>query len=120
MLEIARGATYILTDSRTLYVSEQLAFFTEIKLLGLTLPVYAAIAIVIVAQLVLSRTVFGRYMIAVGTNEEALRLSGINPRPIKVAVFVICSLLASLAAIIYTARYQANPNNGNAVWRGTM
>ena len=112
MLEVARGATYILTGSDTLYVSDKLAFFTDITFFGLTIPVYAALTIVIIAQFVLSKTVFGRYMVAVGTNEEALRLSGINPRPIKIAVFVICALLASLAAIIYTARYQANPNNG--------
>lgn len=112
MLEIARGGTYILTGSDTLYVSDKLAFFTDITFFGLTIPVYAALTIVILAQFVLSKTVFGRYMVAVGTNEEALRLSGINPRPIKIAVFAICALLASIAAVVHTARYQANPNNG--------
>jgi len=39
--------------------------------------------------LVLSRTVFGRYLIAIGTNEEAVRLSGIDPRPLKLTVFAV-------------------------------
>lgn len=46
-----------------------------------------ALAVVLVRQPVLSRTVFGRHMVAVGTDEEAVRLSGIDPRPTKVTVF---------------------------------
>ena len=69
--------------------------------------------IVVAGQLVLTRTVFGRYMVAIGTNEEAVRLSGIDPRPIKVAVFLLSGVLVALAAIIDTSRFQsANPNAG--------
>ena len=51
---------------------------------------------------------------AIGTNEEAVRLSGIDPRPVKLAVFLISGFLVALAAIIDTSRFQsADPNAGS-------
>ena len=55
-------------------------------------------------------------MIAVGTNEEAVRMSGIDPRPIKLLVFTLCGFLTSLAAVIQTARMSsASPNAGSGL-----
>jgi ribose transport system permease protein len=72
-----------------------------------------AVATVAAGQFVLTRTVFGRYMIAIGTNEEAVRLSGIDPRPIKFAVFALCGFLASLAAVMHASKLpSADPNIG--------
>ncbi|MBM4024885.1 MAG: ABC transporter permease [Planctomycetes bacterium] len=111
MLEAARGAAYWVTQSRTIYVGGPVEVITETTILGLSLPFLLAILIVVAGQLVLSRTVFGRYLIAIGTNEEAVRLSGIDPRPYKLAVFVLSGLLAAVAATIQTARMSsANPN----------
>lgn len=113
MLEAARGAAYLVTNSRTVYIGGPIEVVTETAVLGLSLPFILAIAVVAIGQLVLSRTVFGRYLIAIGTNEEAVRLSGIDPRPYKLAVFVLASLLAAVAAVIQTARMSsANPNTG--------
>jgi len=111
MLEAARGAAYLVTKSRTIYIGGPIEVVTDTTILGLSLPFVAAIAVVVVGQLVLSRTVFGRYLVAIGTNEEAVRLSGIDPRPYKLAVFVLCGLLTAIAAVIQTARMSsANPN----------
>ncbi len=113
MLEAARGAAYFATDSRTIYLSS-IDTLTETVALGLSVPFFLAIGVVVVGQLALSRTVFGRYLIAIGTNEEAVRLSGIDPRPYKLAVFALCGLLAGVAAVIQTARMSsANPNTAN-------
>ncbi len=113
MLEIARGAAYLVTDSRTIYIGGPVEVIAESSILGLSLPFIIAVAIVIAGQLVLSRTVFGRYLIAIGTNEEAVRLSGIDPRGLKLAVFALCGFLTSIAAVIHTARLaSANPNAG--------
>jgi ribose transport system permease protein len=110
MLEAARGASYLVTDSRTIYIGS-IDVVTQTVALGLSAPFFLAIAVVVVGQLVLSRTVFGRYLIAIGTNEEAVRLSGIDPRPYKLAVFALSGLLAGVAAVIQTARMSsANPN----------
>ena len=113
MLEIARGAAYLVTESRTIYIGEPVEVITEASILGLSLPFMIAVLIVVIGQLTLSRSVFGRYLIAIGTNEEAVRLSGIDPRPLKCAVFVLCGFLTSVAAIIHTARLSsADPNAG--------
>jgi ribose transport system permease protein len=115
LLEIARGATYLVTNSRTVYLFDGLNWVTDYSFLGLSLPFVLAIVVVVLAQLVLSFTVFGRYMIAVGTNEQALRLSGISPGRVKLTVFILSGLLCAVASIIHTARYQANPNNGQGL-----
>ncbi len=113
MLEAARGGTYLVSHSSTAYVGARIERISEIGVLGLSLPFLAALLIVGLAHLVLTRTVFGRYMTAIGTNEEAVRLSGINPRPIKIAVFVISGFLAGLAAVGNVSRLgAADPNSG--------
>jgi len=110
MLEAARGAAYLVTDSRTVYISS-IDAITGTVALGLSAPFFLAVFVVVLGQLVLSRTVFGRYLVAIGTNEEAVRLSGIDPRPYKFAVFALSGLLAGVAAVIQTARMSsANPN----------
>lgn len=111
MLEAARGAAYLVTQSRTIYIGGPVEVITETAVLGLSLPFILALAVVVAGQLVLARTVLGRYLIAIGTNEEAVRLSGIDPRPYKLTVFVLAGLLAAVAAVIQTARMSsANPN----------
>ena len=116
MLEVARGAAHLLTDSRTQYIGAPAAPIAGTHILGLSLPFLIAIAAVIAGQLILSRTVFGRYMIAIGTNEEAVRLSGIDPRPVKVAVFTIAGLLAALGAIVDVSRNEtAVPDAGKGL-----
>lgn len=80
---------------------------------GLSLSFVFAATLVVIAQWALSRTVFGRYVVSIGANEEAARLSGINTRRIKLAVFGLSGLCAGLAAIIGTARLgSADPNAG--------
>ncbi|MCY3024113.1 MAG: ABC transporter permease, partial [Planctomycetota bacterium] len=113
MLEIARGGAYLVANSQTQYIGGSIGELARPVALGLSQPFFIALAIVAVGQFVLSRTVLGRYMIAIGTNEEAVRLSGIDPRPVKLAVFSLCGLLSGLAAVFQTARFEASdPNAG--------
>ncbi len=116
MMEIARGGTHYIAESRTQYIGSAAGFIASTPVLGLALHFYIAIAAVICGQFVLSRTVFGRYMVAVGTNEEAVRLSGVDPRPVKIAVFAVTGMLVALAALIDTAIIEsADPNMGNGL-----
>jgi ribose transport system permease protein len=113
MMEMARGGAYLLTGSRTRYIGSAVEQVAEASWLGLSLPFLAAVAVVGAGQLVLSRTVFGRYMVAVGTREEAVRLSGIDTGAVKGAVFAISGLLAGLGAVLHAARLgSADPNAG--------
>lgn len=114
MLEMARGGAHFVTKSQTQYIGSAVGPITETTVLGLSLPFLMALLLVILSQLVLSRTVFGRYLVAIGTNEEAVRLSGIDPRPYKLAVFALSGLLVGVAAVVDTSRFQsANPNAGS-------
>jgi ribose transport system permease protein len=113
MLEAARGGAYLVSSSETQYIGSRIEAVADVSLAGLSLPFLVALGVVAVGQLVLTRTVFGRYLVAIGTNEEAVRLTGIDPRPIKLAVFALSGLLAGLAAVLQTARFQAaDPNAG--------
>ena len=110
-LEMARGGTYLLTHSQTQYVGADVEVLSEASVLGLSAPFLVAVVIVAAGQYVLSRTVFGRYAAAIGTNEEAVRLAGIDPRPVKLAVFAISGLCAGLAGIVYTSRLASSDPN---------
>ena len=113
MLEMARGGTYLVTKMETVYLGGKVEAIADISWRGLSLPFFIAMAIVFVGQFVLARTVFGRYLVAIGTNEEAVRLSGIDPRPIKLAVFTLCGLLSAVAAVMHAAKLpSANPGIG--------
>ena len=113
MLEMARGATYLVTGTRTQYIGSQIQAVSAVSLFGLTLPALLAVLAVVAGQFVLSSTVFGRHMIALGSNAEAARLSGISTARIRATVFMLCGGLAALGALITTARIgSADPNVG--------
>jgi ribose transport system permease protein len=113
MLEMARGAAYVATGSRTQYIGGPIEWLGKPVLAGLSPAFFIAIAIVVLAQVVLTRTVFGRYMIGIGTNEEAMRLAGVDPRPVKIAVFAFAGLLAGLGGMFLASRLEAaDPNAG--------
>jgi hypothetical protein len=104
LLEAARGAAYLVTNSQTQYIGAEIEQVNDFTIFGLSLPFFVSLIVVVIAQLVLTGTIFGRYLIAIGTNEEAARLSGIDPRPIKIIVFMISGTLSGLAAVAYCAR----------------
>jgi ribose transport system permease protein len=115
MLEMARGSAYLASGSLTKYLGGGVEWVARpIGWLGGVSPALViALVVVVVAQVVLSRTVFGRYLVAIGTNESAVRLCGVDPRPTRVAAFAICGLLASLGAVFQVARLSsADPNGG--------
>lgn len=114
MLEIARGGAYLVTNSETRYLGSSVEIIgSPLADLGVSPALIFAVVVVVVAQFVLSKTVFGRYMIAIGTNEEAVRLTGINPVPWKILVFALCGLLAGLGGVFQLGYLQtADPNAG--------
>ncbi len=114
MLEAARGATYLVSDSRTIYIGAQIESIANTTLLGMPLPFVIALVVVAAGQIVLSRAKFGRYALAIGANEQAVRLSGVEPARIKALVFALCGTLAAIAALIDTSRLaSADPNAGS-------
>lgn len=114
MLEIARGVAFSITDTRTIYLGTQIGVLGSASVGSVSWLFLMAIAVVVATQFVLTRTMFGRWMVAIGANEEAVRLSGIRPWPIKLTVYGIAGLLCACAALADTARMAAaNPNAGS-------
>ena len=113
-LEICRGLTYAVCDSRTLFIGAAIRPLAQpIPLLGIPPTVPVALAVVLAAQAILSRTIFGRHLVAIGANEPAVRLAGIDTAVPRVAVFVLSGALAGLAAVFASARLgSADPNAG--------
>ena len=113
MLEMASGAAYLVTRSSTVYISAKIDAFSSISVFGFSLPFLIAMVIVIAGHIVLTRTVFGRHLLALGANPESARLSGIRTRPITVAVFAASGLMAGVAGFFQCVRLNsANPNAG--------
>jgi ribose transport system permease protein len=114
MLEIARGLAYLTTNSQTKYIGSDVeGLSTPVAGLAVSPAFIITLLVIVAGQVVLSRTVFGRYLIAIGTNEQAVRLAGINPRPFKIAVFALLGLLAGVGGVFYTSRLgSSDPNAG--------
>ena len=116
MLEIARGLAYRLTDSRTEYIGGMFDWLSLPLLLGFSPAFFVALTVMLAAHVVLVKTVFGRYVIGIGTNEEAMRLAGVDSRWYKIGVFVLMGLLAGIAAVFQLSRLEAaDPNAGIGV-----
>jgi len=117
MLEIARGLAYLTTHSQTKYLGSVVGNLSEpLGSLGISPAFLLAVLVIVIGQIILSRTVFGRYLVSIGTNEEAVRLAGINTKPAKIAVFALAGLLSGLGGIFYTSRLGASdPNAGTGL-----
>lgn len=84
----------------TIKPPELLATFTDLRLLGVQVLLVLGIAGSVAAQVVVGRTIFGRYLLAVGQNERAARLSGVRAARLRLAAYVISGGLAGLAGFL--------------------
>lgn len=113
MLEAARGATYLVTQSQTQYIGGSIETLAEVNLAGVPVSFVFALLLVAIASVVMRKTILGRYLTATGTNEEAVRLAGINTRRLKCLTFAGAGALAGVAAVLHTSRLgAADPNAG--------
>jgi ribose transport system permease protein len=108
MLGIARGAVLVLTDASTVQpLPERFAEIANGSLLGLPNLLWMFVVVATVAGFVLRRTVFGRYVYAVGSNPESARLAGVPVTRVLVAVYATSGLLAALGGVLFTSRLNA-------------
>ncbi|MEM8666128.1 MAG: ABC transporter permease [Planctomycetota bacterium] len=114
MLEIVRGLTKLVTNSQTKFIGSRVEPFGEpLAWIQLSPAFLAAFFVVMFSQWVLTHTVFGRYCIAIGTNREAVRMSGVRSAPYSISVFVISGFLCGLAGLAHVSRLSSSdPNAG--------
>lgn len=113
MMEMTRGAAYLIADTRTIYIGSAVSWISRPFFGFVSIGFLIALVFVAVGHMVVQHTVFGRSVIGVGTNEAAMRLSGINTSAVKIAVFSLAGLTAAVAAILEIGRLEAaDPNAG--------
>ncbi|MCX7389760.1 MAG: ABC transporter permease [Planctomycetota bacterium] len=117
MLEICRGAAYLVTRSQTKYIGASVEPLASM-LPGTTFPIsfFLSVGVVVGLQVLLEKTILGRHIVAIGTNEHAVRLAGIDPRPAKILVFLVCGTCAGVGSLFHCARLgSADPNAGSGM-----
>jgi ribose transport system permease protein len=120
---MARGGAFILCDGQPVYeLPEQLRFFgrgfVAEPLVGRVLPVTVLVMLSAYGMLAftLARTVFGRQVLAVGSNEDAARLAGIPVRRTKFMVYLITGLLCGLVGFLFDAKLMAGDPTVGQMW----
>lgn len=109
-----RGIAQLVTNGQTTYVRVE-----SYKIMGgyiggcpIPTPIFFAIIMVIIVNLILKKTALGLYIESVGINGSASRLVGLNSTMIKFLTYVICGVLAGIAGIVASSRiYSADANN---------
>jgi ribose/xylose/arabinose/galactoside ABC-type transport system permease subunit len=124
MMLMARGLAFKLAHGRPVAVNSTAfdamgtGFFLQgplhaLGLPGIPIPVLWMAVLVVLFATLLTRTRFGRYVFAIGGNEEAARLAGINVGRVKTLVYVISGGCAAIAGLLLMARFESgSPNTG--------
>lgn len=116
---LLRGGTLVFTDGKPIAVvgenvSQLFRWIGTGKVLGIPVPVVIMIIVFLICYYILTQTSFGRHIYAVGGNEEASLLSGVNTDRVKILAYTISGILAALAGIIVTSRLSsAQPTAGD-------
>lgn len=114
MLTVARGFTMLWTKGYPISsLGDNFAYIGTGWFLGIPILVWIAVVIIIAAMIISNKTALGRYIYAIGGNENAARLSGINIDKVKIIVYTLAGALAAIGGIMVTSRLDsAQPNAG--------
>ncbi|MGE0971535.1 ABC transporter permease [Klebsiella sp. WOUb02] len=115
MLSAARGLTMLTTNGNPVsQLNSDFRWLGNGYVGGIPVPVIIFILLFALAWLLLNKTIFGRYVYAVGGNPKSARTSGISVIRIKVLVYTLCGALAGIAGLILTARTGSAQTNAGA------
>jgi len=114
MLTIARGATMLYTQGIPISnLGPKFEYIGSGWLIGIPVPVWISILLVLLVVFISQKTAFGRHIYAIGGNEKAAFLSGINIQVTKLIVYGISGMMAAVGGIMVTSRLNsAQPNAG--------
>ena len=114
MLTIARGLTMLYTEGIPISnLGPKFEFIGSGWILGIPVPVWISLIMVLIVVFLTNKTAFGRYIYAIGGNEKAAFLSGININKIKLAVYGIAGMMAAVGGVLVTSKLNsAQPNAG--------
>lgn len=112
MMQIVRGLAFIVTGGRAIGIGNADFFVLGTSTVaGIPMPIWIAVVYFVVFAAILNKTTYGRNTLAIGGNEEAARLSGINVDRIKVAIFSVQGLMTGFAGIVLASRMTSGQPN---------
>ena len=105
MATIIKGVALLITSGKMIVIKQRefLAIGTG-KILGIPNPIYIMVAFFVIFYFVVYRSSFGRHVAAVGSNESAARISGVNVDAVKIGVYALVALTAGLASVMRTSQ----------------
>ena len=119
-LSILTGMALLITGGYSVPITEGgwLTTIGQGDIGPIPVSVVAAVVVAIIAWIVLTRTPFGRYVTALGSNAESLRRSGVNTRLVGFSVYVICAMAGCAAGMIIAARLGSGSSNAGGTTFG--
>ncbi|MCG8478583.1 MAG: ABC transporter permease [Spirochaetales bacterium] len=113
MLTVARGLALLYTGGQNIYQIGDYIVFGQGDIVGVPTPIVVMAAVALLIWYLLNHTRLGRYVYAIGGNEEAARAAGLNVRRIKLLTYIIGGALIGLAGVLFMSRVNAGlPNAG--------
>jgi len=109
MTYILKGLSLTVLNGNSFKLDESWNVLSATELLGIRLPIIVALIFLIMAQIVLARTSFGRWVTAVGDNEKTAKEKGINVAAVKFSVYVISGIMSTIAGLFLVSRVTMIP-----------
>nr|WP_309088899.1 ABC transporter permease [Domibacillus sp.] len=115
MMTAARGLALLYSGGRPIGgLSDALLFLGQGMIAGIPVPVIIFAIIGVISYILLNKTRFGKYVYAIGGNEQAAMIAGVNVTKVKILVYTFNGLLVGIAGLILTARIASGqPTAGN-------
>lgn len=111
-LTAVRGVALLLTQGYSAPIEvDWILAIGQARLLGIFVPTWIAVGVAVAGWYVFSQTRYGRYIVAVGSNAESLRRSGVDIRRVQLLAFVATSIIAAFAGIMVSARLASGSSN---------
>lgn len=110
MMLVAQGAALVLSGSKPVYTTDEVGFdqiARGTQLFGIPNAVWIFLVLAIISWVILNKTRLGRYALSMGSNEEATRMSGVNVRRWKWAIYVLAGSYTGLSGVVMTSRLSA-------------
>jgi len=119
MLTIARGLSVFVSEGKPIFdvpsVLKQLGSVSS-QVFGIPVIGLVAVAVLVIGDLILGYTTFGRYVYMTGANREAAEMSGVNTRQVIMTTMIISAITAGLTGLLYVGRLSsANPSAGEDI-----
>jgi len=111
---IVRGAAYIICNGKPVAISDKtFLWLAKARFLNIPLSVWIMLVCILIFGVILSKTKFGRSIYAIGGNQDAARLAGLNPQQIITISYVMMGILCAVGGIIFAARMNSGQPAAN-------